>query len=244
VKPAPPRRKESKMQGAGRSAVVMALLALAVTSAACVPTRTTGGGGPGPVGGGALAPAEVSQYKGEKLGAISDFRENSINGPQHVDRTSYRLQVDGKVASPATYRYGDVLTKETTYTNVVTHNCVEGWSVKVLWEGVLLSDLIDRAKPAAGAVTVVFHAADGYSTSLPLDYIRSNRILLAYKMNGVEIPEERGFPFMVVAQDRWGYKWCKWVTRIELSGDPKYKGYWEQRGYSPRGLQQNDPFAP
>jgi DMSO/TMAO reductase YedYZ molybdopterin-dependent catalytic subunit len=171
------------------------------------------------------------------------FRENSINGPQDVARATYRLRVDGKVAVPATYRYEDVVTKETTYTKVVTLNCVEGWSVKVLWEGVLLSDLIDRAKPTADATTVVFHAEDGYTTSLPLDYIRSNKILLAYRMNGLELPRERGFPFQVVAQDRWGYKWCRWVTRIELSSDPKYLGYWEQRGYSQQGLQKNDPFA-
>jgi DMSO/TMAO reductase YedYZ molybdopterin-dependent catalytic subunit len=234
------------MNGVRRNTLVVVAIILAVGSAACVPGRTTGGGGlaPGPVGGGALAPAEVTQYKGEKLGAISDFRENSISGPQHVDRTTYRLRVDGKVAAPATYRYQDILTKETTYTKVVTLNCVEGWSVKVLWEGVLLSDLIDRAKPAADAVTVVFHAADDYTTSLPLDYIRTSKILLAYKMNGIEIPEERGFPFMVVAEDRWGYKWCKWVTRIELSNDRNYKGYWEKGGYSQRGLQKNDPFAP
>ena len=109
----------------------------------------------------------------------------------------------------------------------------------------LLSDLIERAGPRSDAVTVIFHAADGYTTSLPLDYIRSEKILLAYKMNGVELPHasvasrSRWSP-----QDRWGYKWCKWVTRIELSSDPNYKGYWEQRGYSQRGLQTNDPFAP
>lgn len=234
------------MNGARRTAIVIAAMALAVASAACSRGRGAQGGSPGgrPGAGGALAPVEVREYKGEKLGAISDFRENSIKGPQHVDRTTYRLTVNGKVGTSATYRYQDILTKETTYTKVVTLNCVEGWSVKVLWEGVLLSDLIDRAKPATGAVTVVFHAADDYTTSLPLDYIRANKILLAYKMNGIEIPEERGFPFMVVAEDRWGYKWCKWVTRIELSDDRNYKGYWEKGGYSQRGLQKNDPFAP
>lgn len=230
------------MSGLRTTAILITVGALAVVAAGCAPARGPSTGGP--PAGGALAPAEVTQYKGEKLGAISDFRENSINGPQDVDRTTYRLKVDGKVASPATYRYEDVLSKEATYTKVVTLDCVEGWSVKVLWEGVLLADLIERAKPAAGAVTVVFHAVDGYSTSLPLDYILTNKILLAYKMNGIEIPKERGFPFMVVAQDRWGYKWCKWVNRIELSDDPKYMGYWEQRGYSQRGLQRNDPFAP
>lgn len=224
------------MNGSRSTALLVAAALLALATAGCVGTTSSGGG--------SLAPVEVREYKGEKLGSIADFRENSIKGPQRVDRASYRLKVDGLVDKPASYRYEDVLSKETTYTKVVTLYCVEGWSVKALWEGVLLSDLIDRAGPRPDAVTVVFHAADDYTTSLPLDYIRNQKILLAYKLNEVELPTERGFPFQVVAQDRWGYKWCKWVTRIELSNDPQYKGYWEQRGYSQRGLQKNAPFAP
>jgi DMSO/TMAO reductase YedYZ molybdopterin-dependent catalytic subunit len=193
--------------------------------------------------GGALPGVEVQQYKGQRLDSVNDFRENSIKGPQHVDITSYRLGVAGLVADPASYTYKDVISKETTYTKVVQLDCVEGWSVKLLWEGVLLSDLIDRSHPASDAVTVVFKAADGYTTSLPLDYIRSSKILLAYKMNGITIPEERGYPFMVVAQDRWGYKWAKWVTQIELSNDPKFLGYWEQRGYSQTGLRSQSQFS-
>jgi DMSO/TMAO reductase YedYZ molybdopterin-dependent catalytic subunit len=40
-----------------------------------------------------------------------------------------------------------------------------------------------------------------------------------------------GYPFIVVAEEKLGYKWARWVTRIELSEDPDYQGYWEQRGY-------------
>jgi DMSO/TMAO reductase YedYZ molybdopterin-dependent catalytic subunit len=97
---------------------------------------------------------------------------------------------------------------------------------------VLLTDLIDRAGPRSDAVTVIFHAADGYTTSLPLQFVRDGELLLAYRMNGIEIPPERGFPFQVVAQSKYGYKWCKWVTRIELSPLADYRGYWESRGYS------------
>jgi len=55
---------------------------------------------------------------------------------------------------------------------------------------------------------------------------------MAYAMNGVTLPPERGFPFQLVAEDRWGYKWAKWIETIELSDNPNYRGYWEQRGYS------------
>jgi DMSO/TMAO reductase YedYZ molybdopterin-dependent catalytic subunit len=192
----------------------------------------------------ALKGVEVRQYQGQRLDAISDFQENSIKGPQDVERTTYRLKVAGAVAKPATYTYQQVLTSETTHTKVVELDCVEGWSVKILWEGVLLSELIDRSGPETGAVTVIFHAVDGYTTSLPLAYVRSRDILLAYKMNGVEIPPERGFPFMVVAEDKWGYKWCKWVDEIELSSSASYLGYWESRGYSPEGDLSKPSFGP
>ncbi len=211
---------------------VATLLAVALL-AACAPAST----------GGALPGVEIRDYQGQRLDSVNDFRENSIKGPQHVDISTYVLTVDGLVSSPATYTYDQVLSRETTYTKVTQLDCVEGWSVKLLWEGVLLSDLIDRAKPSEAATAVVFHAVDGYTTSLPLQTVRDSKILMAYKMNGIRIPDERGFPFMVVAEDHWGYKWAKWVSGIELSGDPNFLGYWEQRGYSQTGLRSQDMFA-
>lgn len=185
----------------------------------------------------------MRNYRGARLDSVNDFRENSIKGPQDVDISSYRLAVRGRVGTPASYTYDAVLSREETFTKVVQLDCVEGWSVKILWEGVLLSDLIDRARPSADATTVIFHAADGYTTSLPLGFIRDRKILLAYKMNGITIPKERGYPFMVVAEDHWGYKWAKWVTEIEVSNDPKYLGYWEQRGYSQSGNRSEDFYS-
>jgi DMSO/TMAO reductase YedYZ molybdopterin-dependent catalytic subunit len=51
-------------------------------------------------------------------------------------------------------------------------------------------------------------------------------------MNNVTLPEERGFPFQLVAESKWGYKWIKWINEIELSDNIFYKGYWEKRGFS------------
>jgi DMSO/TMAO reductase YedYZ molybdopterin-dependent catalytic subunit len=192
--------------------------------------------GSGPSGTGAkptaLLPGEVRQYKGERLGAINDFIENSIKGPQKVDITTYRLKVDGRVRHPLTLTYDQVVKERPAYTKVITLHCVEGWSVKILWQGAKLSDLIDEASATPGANTVIFHAVDGYTSSLPISYVRGRDILLAYKMNGLTMRPERGFPFQVLAEDKYGYKWVKWVTRIELSTDAGYRGYWEQRGYS------------
>ena len=63
-------------------------------------------------------------------------------------------------------------------------------------------------------------------------------------MNGATIPPQEGFPFLVVAENKWGYKWVKWVTRIEVSSDPNYKGYWEKSGYNQNGDVSGPMFQP
>ena len=179
-----------------------------------------------------LEPVEIREYEGEPLSSINDFRENSIKGPQQVDIESYNLKISGLVSKPQTFTYDEVIGNHQRYEKVVTLNCVEGWSVKLLWEGVLVRDLISEASPQPETEVVIFHAYDGYTTSLPINYIMDNDILMAYKMNGVTLPPERGFPFELVAESKWGYKWIKWITEIELSSDLNYRGFWESRGYS------------
>lgn len=179
-----------------------------------------------------LTSVEVREYQGERLSSIADFRENSIRGPQYLKRDTYRLNVTGLVNNPLDLSYDEILDTYQHYTKKVTLFCVEGWEVTILWEGLKVSDILEDAGVEPGANTVIFYAADGYSTSLPLDYINTRNIIIACQMNNVTLPAERGFPFQLVAEDRWGYKWIKWITRIEVSSDPSYKGYWESRGYS------------
>ncbi len=179
-----------------------------------------------------LGSVQVREYEGEKLSSVDDFRENSIKGPQNIDIATYRLSIDGLVEKPAEYTYDEVIDKYQSYKKVVTLDCVEGWSVTILWEGVLVRDLIQEAGVLPEAKVIIFHAHDGYTTSLPVDYVLDNDILMAYKMNDITIPTERGFPFQLVAESKWGYKWIKWIDGIELSDDENYRGFWEQRGYS------------
>ncbi len=115
---------------------------------------------------------------------------------------------------------------------VITMNCVEGWNYTALWTGVRISDLIAKAQPQREAKTAIFHAIGGkYSSALPLETIKVKKILLAFKINNITLPQDRGFPFMVVAREKYSYKWVQWVERIELS-DKEYEGYWEKRGFS------------
>jgi len=174
---------------------------------------------------------EIREYEGQDLSSINSFRENSIKGPQYLDNETYRLTITGLVNNELEYTYDDVLSNYPSFKKVVTLRCVEGWSVTILWEGIQLKDLIADAEVNPEATTVIFYAYDGYSTSLPLDYIIDNNIMMAYKMNNVTLPPERGFPFQLVAESKWGYKWIKWITAIELSDNEDYRGFWESRGY-------------
>lgn len=179
-----------------------------------------------------LSSVEVREYEGVDLSSIADFRENSIKGPQYIDLDNYRLKVTGLVANPGEYTVDEVIAGSQSYRKVVKLHCVEGWSVTILWEGLLVKDLIEHAEALPEANTVIFHANDGYTTSLPLDYVVEQDILMAHKMNDVVLPPQRGAPFQLVAESKLGYKWIKWITEIELSDNPEYRGYWERRGYS------------
>jgi DMSO/TMAO reductase YedYZ molybdopterin-dependent catalytic subunit len=182
-----------------------------------------------------LPAVEIREYEGLDLSSINDFRENSIHGPQFVDVSQYTLAVTGLVENEQSYSYDDVVNSHDAYRKVVTLSCVEGWDVTLLWEGVLVKDLLEEAGVRPEATTVIFKAEDGYTTTLPVEYIMDGDILLAYRMNGVTLPPERGFPFQLVAESKWGYKWIKWVTEIELSNNPNIQGYWEYYGYSQSG---------
>ena len=209
----------------------MAGLVVACAGTAPGPTAATAGS------------VEIRQYQGQNLSAISDIPETDIAGAQHVSLDTYRLKVSGLVATPLELTYDQVLAYE-HFSRVVTLHCVEGWDATILWEGVRIADILAAAGVRDGAQVVIFHAADGYTSSLPLAYIQANSILLAFKMNGLTLSADTGFPFQVVAELKWGYKWVKWVDGIELSSDTSYRGYWETQGYNNNGDLSGPIFEP
>jgi DMSO/TMAO reductase YedYZ molybdopterin-dependent catalytic subunit len=179
-----------------------------------------------------LYPGEVREYRGENLSSITNVQENAIRGNQNVNQSTYRLTINGLVIDPKEYTYEQVTGGFQSYEKVVTLYCVEGWNAKILWQGVLVRDVLNQADVNQSAKVVIFHAADGYTTAMPLSYFYDHDIIMAYKMNGLVLPPERGFPFELVAESKYGYKWIKWITQIELSDNENYLGYWESRGYS------------
>lgn len=173
---------------------------------------------------------EATEYQGIKLTPISDQRNNAIKSTQDIDRNIYRLQIDGLVERPANLTYDQIL-EYPSISRVVDMNCVEGWGFTAKWTGVRFETLLNDTGTRENATHVIFYCADGYSTSHELDYLLDNNIMLAYKINDITLPPDRGFPFQLVAEDKYGYKWAKWITRIEVT-NVEYRGYWEIRGYN------------
>lgn len=173
---------------------------------------------------------EVTEYQGMRLDPSIGPRDNSIKGVQHVDITSYAMTIDGLVDAPVTITYDQIKSLD-AHERMITLYCVEGWNATILWKGVLLDELMSKAGIKPEAVTVIFSSVDGYTTSLPLKTVVDKQLILAYGANGLDLPPEMGYPFIVVAEEKLGYKWARWVNKITLSDDANYKGYWEQRGY-------------
>jgi DMSO/TMAO reductase YedYZ molybdopterin-dependent catalytic subunit len=174
---------------------------------------------------------EIREYNGQKLSSVSDFRNEAINGDQHIDNSTYTLNITGLVQNVTLFTYDDVVSKHAHYLKVVTLHCVEGWEVTALWEGVRVKDLLQDAGYNESAQVVIFYAQDGYTTSLPLSYIVDNNIMIAFKVNGLILPASDGYPLRLVAEGKLGYKWIKWITKIEVSNDVNFRGYWESNGY-------------
>ena len=174
---------------------------------------------------------EITEYNGARLDPAIGPRDNSIKGVQRVNIANYRLEITGLVENPLVLKYEEVLALE-PYERRITLYCVEGWDATVLWEGVRIMEIIDMAKIDAKANTLIFHSVDGYTTSIPLQTVKDRDLILAYRANGLDLPPELGYPFIVVAEDKLGYKWARWVNGIELSDNQGYMGFWELNGYS------------
>lgn len=165
------------------------------------------------------------------------FFELQIGEIPLIDEDNWTLMVTGHVQNELIFDY-DNFTNLNSKSVIATLECVEGPSGTAKWLGIPLRDVLEMAIINESGYDIVFHAADNYSDSLSLDQALADNILLAYKMNGENLPPEHGFPVRLVAPDHYGYKWVKWIIKIEVV-DYDYIGFWEQRGWSDLAMRTN-----
>ena len=153
-----------------------------------------------------------------------------------VPAGGWALRVDGAIARPLRLALADLRampTVERLVTMCCISNPVGGPLVgNARWTGVPLADLLRQAHPTAAAATVEAVAADGYRESYPLPALAGQDVLVAFGMNGAELPQQHGYPARLLVPGRYGMKSVKWLTRLALLQAPA-AGYWEQRGWDP-----------
>ncbi len=165
--------------------------------------------------------------------------------PPRIDRDSWSLKVTGAVDNPIELSYEDLLdfrTIERDITLACVSNEVGGGLVSnARWTGVLLSDVLEEAglgrdKITSASEQLVGRSVDdwtaGFRTDLALD---GREALVAFGMNGEELPANHGYPARLVVPGLYGYvSATKWLTEIELTGWD-FDAYWIKRGWSKEG---------
>src|SRR5262245_59357955 len=177
-----------------------------------------------------------------------------------IDRDAWWLYVEGEVEKPFVINYEELMTIESV-TDLVTLECagnnrnflepkVKGvqWHLGAVgtaeWTGVRLSTLLDRAIPKPNACEVVLEGSDcgmledpksppgelKFARSIPL--VKACRdVLLAYKMNGSDLPPEHGFPLRAIVPGWYAMASVKWLQRIIVT-DRAFTGYYQTIDYA------------
>jgi DMSO/TMAO reductase YedYZ molybdopterin-dependent catalytic subunit len=129
--------------------------------------------------------------------------------------STWRLTVDGLVVRPATFSLVDL--HQLPARSQITHQaCEEGWSFIAEWTGVPLATLLDRVGVLPAAQWIVFYPFDEFWDSIDLAEARHPQTLLAYSMNGEELPTGHGAPLRLRVPRQLGYKSVKYLSRITL----------------------------
>jgi DMSO/TMAO reductase YedYZ molybdopterin-dependent catalytic subunit len=147
-----------------------------------------------------------------------------------VDLAKWELRVEGLVEQPLRWTWDEfqALPRVQVFSDI---HCVTRWSrYDNLWEGVAIKEVLRRAVPKTTAHYVVIHAAQEFTTNLPLSELDQDDVLLADRHDGEPLTPEHGWPLRLVVPRRYFWKSAKWVTRLEVV-DRDAPGFWERNGY-------------
>jgi DMSO/TMAO reductase YedYZ molybdopterin-dependent catalytic subunit len=177
-----------------------------------------------------------------------------------IEIASYQLHIDGAVRNPLSLSYRELrdMPSETRVatlecagnSRVFLVPQVEGaqWELGAVgnaeWTGVRLGTLLERAGMEDDACEVVLEGADqgtpkeppvppvpiSYARSLPSEKAIQHEVLIAYQMNGRDLPLDHGYPVRAIVPGHYGMASVKWLTRIHPVREP-FQGYWQTSDY-------------
>lgn len=200
----------------------------------------------------ALLPRKAMAQEFSERDLSPYFRSNGTSNPQNPAYQAlaangfqgWRLTVGGMVDNPLQLSVAQ-LRAMPKRTQITRHDCVEGWSAIAQWGGVPLAHVLDAAHAQPDARFVVFHCADPmdgpgsahYYESIDFDDAFHPQTILAYELNGRELPIANGAPLRLRVERQLGYKHAKYLSRIEVVDSLRdirggKGGYWEDgHGY-------------
>ncbi|CAB1076657.1 hypothetical protein D1AOALGA4SA_4452 [Olavius algarvensis Delta 1 endosymbiont] len=150
---------------------------------------------------------------------LEDFETMGLDDHQ-VNLDQWRLEVVGRVKKPLRLTYAQLLELPSLEKKVLLI-CPGFFTIHGRWKGISVTDLLEMAEAATGITHVSFRGPAGRYAKInrfPIDEITADKIFLAYGVNGKVLPTEHGYPLRVVAEDRYGSEWVKYVHRIEAHG--------------------------
>jgi DMSO/TMAO reductase YedYZ molybdopterin-dependent catalytic subunit len=175
--------------------------------------------------------------------------------PTEIDPDAFRLSVGGHVERPVSLSLADLKALPSRTEIVAVNQCsgnsrgffepriaggqlANGAMGCARWTGVPLKAVLDRAGVKAGAVEVAFEGLDGpvipetpdFAKSLKLDHAGDGQVMLAWAMNGEDLPWLNGFPLRLVVPGYYGTYWVKHLNAVTVLDHP-FEGFWMKTAY-------------
>jgi DMSO/TMAO reductase YedYZ molybdopterin-dependent catalytic subunit len=148
---------------------------------------------------------------------LEDFKTMGITD-QETDLNTWRLKVEGHVDVPLDLTYSQILALPAIERDVLLI-CPGFFANHGRWKGISMSALLQKAKVTDQGTLVTFRGPEGIYEKVegfPLKDVLSNKVFLAYAVNGKPLPQKHGFPLRVVAEGYYGYMWVKYVHKITV----------------------------
>ena len=144
----------------------------------------------------------------------TDPKDEGYQRSKAIGFSDWRLPVSGLVAKPASFSLAD-LRAMPARTQITLHSCEQGWSAIAGWTGVPLAHLLASVELKPEARFIVIRSVDGWWDSYDLFDALHPQTILAYGMNGADLPVAHGAPVRLRVERQLGYKSLKYLTSIE-----------------------------
>ena len=161
-------------------------------------------------------PADLDTHE-LNITPLKDFGTMGITNHE-TNLDTWRLKVEGLVERPSQLTYSQILTLPAIERDVLLI-CPGFFVNHGHWKGISMTTLLERAKVKTGATLVTFKGPEGIYEKTEGFYLKdvfSDKVFLAYEVNGKPLPKKHGFPLRVVAEEHYGFNWVKYVHKVTI----------------------------